>query len=303
MKMHADEVHTDAALARRLVEAQFPQWAGLAVEPVASSGTDNTIYRLGGELAVRLPRRSHNVGQLEKERRWLPVLAPLLPLAVPRPLAAGAPGAGYPFTWSIFTWLEGETATLERLADPARTANDLARFVAALQRIDPEDGPPPGRHNSFRGVPLSTRDEPTRRAISSLSGSIDAGAAASIWDAALRAPGWTGPPVWIHGDLDSRNLLVREGRLSAVLDFGCLGVGDPAYDVMVAWKLVPAEARDAFRTELSVDAATWARARGLALSQALIALEYYTLETNPVLVREAQRWTAEVLADRPSTGR
>lgn len=293
----------DAALARRLVEAQFPQWADLPVEPVASSGTDNAIYRLGREMAVRLPRRAHNVGQLEKERRWLPVLAPLLPLAVPLPLAAGEPGAGYPFTWSIFTWLEGETATLERLADPERTANDLARFVAALQRIDPTDGPPPGEHNSFRGVPLSTRDAPTRRAISSLMGSIDADASASIWEEALRAPDWTGPPVWLHGDLDSRNLLAREGRLSGVLDFGCLGVGDPAYDVMAAWKLVPAETRDAFRTGLSVDEGTWVRARGLALSQALIALEYYTLETNPVLVREARRWTAEVLADRTSTGR
>ena len=223
-----------------------------------------------------------------------------MPLAVPVPLALGEPADGYPFVWSIYTWLEGETATVERIADPDQAATDLARFVAALQRIDPTDGPPPGEHNSFRGEPLASRDESTRNAISTLSGSIDVDAVTAVWDAALGAPDWPGAPVWIHGDLDSRNLLVREGRLSAVIDFGCLGVGDPACDVMVAWKLLSTETRDIFRAELSVDEATWARGRGWALSQALGALAYYTLETNPVLVGEAHRWMAEVLADRAS---
>jgi aminoglycoside phosphotransferase (APT) family kinase protein len=252
---------------------------------------------------VRLPRREKNTRQLDKERRWLPRLAPLLPLAIPVPLAIGKPDEGYPFEWSIYPWLEGETATVDRIADLGQAATDLARFVAALQRVDPTDGPSPGEHNSSRGVPLATRDESTRAAITSLRGTIDVGAVTAAWEAALRAPEWERPPVWIHGDLDSRNLLVEQGRLSAVIDFGCLGVGDPACDVMVAWKVLSADTRDLFRAELSVDGATWTRGRGWALSQALIALSYYTLETNAVLVREAHRWMAEVLADHASPSR
>jgi len=295
--MHADEVDTDAALVGRLLAAQFPQWAALPIESVPFFGTDNAIYRLGENMAVRLPRRQKNTEQLEKELRWLPRLAPLLPLVIPVPLAVGEPADGYPFEWSIYTWLEGETATVARIGDLSQAATDLAQFVAALQRVDPTDGPPPGAHNSFRGVPLSTRDEPTRAAIASLGGTIDLSAVTAAWEAALRAPEWRLPPVWIHGDLDARNLLVEQGRLSAVIDFGCLGVGDPACDVMVAWKLFDADARAIFRAELAVDEATWTRGRGWALSQALIALSYYTPETNPVLVREAGRWMVEVLAD------
>ncbi len=297
-KMHADEVDTDAALVGRLLAEQFPQWAGLRIEPVPSPGTDNALYRLGDDMVVRLPRRQVDIERLEKERRWLPRLAPLLPLAIPIPLAIGEPGEDYPFAWSIYSWLKGETATVERIADLGQAATDLAQFVAALQHVDPTEGPPPGEHNSLRGVPLAARDEMTRTAIASLGGTIDIGSVTAAWEAALRAPEWRRPPVWIHGDLDSRNLLVERGRLSAVIDFGCLGVGDPACDVMVAWKILSADTRDIFRTALAVDESTWARARGWALSQALGALSYYTLETNPVLVREAQRWMAEVLADQ-----
>ena len=295
--MHADEVPTDVPLVRGLFAAQFPQWAALPVEPVPSWGTDNALYRLGGDLAVRLPRREVNTEPLDKERRWLPRLAPLLPLAIPVPLAVGEPADGYPFTWSVYSWLEGETATVERVADLGQAATDLAQFLGALQRFDPTDGPPPGAHNWFRGLPLATMDEATRAAIRSLGETIDVGAVTAAWEAALQAPEWQHPPVWIHGDLDARNLLVERGRLSAVIDFGCLGVGDPAWDVMVAWKVLSADTRDIFRTELSVDDATWARARGGALSHALGALSYYTPETNPVLVLEAERWLAEVLAD------
>jgi aminoglycoside phosphotransferase (APT) family kinase protein len=296
-KMHADEVHTDIPLVRGLIAAQFPQWAELAIETVPSWGTDNALYRLGDDMVVRLPRRRHNTAHLEKERRWLPRLAPLLPLAIPVPLGAGEPAERYPFAWSIYSWLEGETANVDPIADLGQAATGLAHFVAALQRFDPADGPPPGAHNSFRGVPLAARDEDTRSAIGSLAGTLDVGAATAVWETALRAPTWRRAPVWIHGDLDSRNLLVKDGRLSAVIDFGCLGLGDPAYDVMVAWKILSADTRDIFRNALSVDEATWARSRGLTLSQALMALNYYTSESNPVLVREAQRWLATVLAD------
>jgi aminoglycoside phosphotransferase (APT) family kinase protein len=295
--MHADEVAVDANLVRRLVASQFPQWTDLALEPVRFFGTDNAIYRLGDELAVRLPRRRKNVVQLEKERRWLPQLAAHLPLAIPVPLAAGRPGDGYPFEWAVYRWLQGEVATDAPLADLARTASDLAAFVAALQEVDPTGGPPPGEHNSFRGEALAARDEGARAAIAALAGQIDGAAATAVWEAALAAPEWKRAPVWIHGDLDARNVLVVNGGISAVIDFGTLGIGDPACDVMVAWKLLSAETRESFRSLLAVDDATWARARGWAVSQAVIALAYYTLETNPVLVREARRWLAEVLAD------
>jgi aminoglycoside phosphotransferase (APT) family kinase protein len=200
----------------------------------------------------------------------------------------------------VYRWLRGEDATVDRVLDPGRLALDLARFVRALQRIDPTRGPAPGEHNAFRGVPLATRDARTRAAIDLLRDSIDADAVTAVWESALRAPEWERPPVWIHGDLDPRNLLVDEGRLSAVIDWGCLGVGDPACDVMAAWKALPADTREVFRAELRVDESTWARAHGWALSQALIALSYYTMETNPVLVLEARRWLVEVLADRAS---
>jgi aminoglycoside phosphotransferase (APT) family kinase protein len=300
-KLHADEVDTDVSLVGRLLAAQFPQWAGLPIRPVPSWGTDNALYRLGDDMVARLPRRERTVETFQKERRWLPRLAPLLPLDVPVPLADGMPAEGYPFEWSVYRWLRGQDATVQPVTDPSQLATDLAQFVAALQQIDTAGGPSPGEHNFFRGEPLAARDASTRAAIVSLRAAIDVDAVTAVWESALRSPEPDHPPVWIHGDLDSRNLLVEEGRLSGVIDWGGLGVGDPACDVMVAWKVLSANTRDLFRTALSVDESTWARARGWALSQALGALSYYTLETNPVLVLEAQRWMTEILADPGST--
>jgi aminoglycoside phosphotransferase (APT) family kinase protein len=296
----------DAALVSRLLAAQFPQWAGFPIEPVDSAGTDNAIYRLGDDLAVRLPRIPKAAGQVAKEHRCLPRLAPLLPLAIPVPLGKGSPAEGYPWHWSVCRWITGETATLERLADPRRAAIALARFVPALQRIDPDGGPPCGPHNEFRGVPLAMRDLPTHAAIAALRGTLDTAAAAAAWEAALRAPAWQGPAVWLHGDLHSGNLLAERGRLSAVSDFGLLAVGDPACDLMVAWTLLPAETRRGFRAALPVDDATWARARGWALSFGLIALAGH-LNTSPVLAGIARHAVDEALADHvadraPGTG-
>jgi aminoglycoside phosphotransferase (APT) family kinase protein len=284
MRMHADEVDIDPALVRRLVDTQFPRWAGLPIEPVPFFGTDNAIYRLGAELSVRLPRREKNVETLDKELHWLPMLAPLLPVAIPAPVAIGRPGDGYPFTWAVYGWVDGEPA-----GDSPVDVNELATFIAALRRIDASDGPAPGAHNAFRGEPIRRRDAAVRAEADQ--------AALAVWEEALAAPDWAGDPVWIHGDLDGRNVLLENGRLVGVIDFGCLGVGDPACDVMVAWKLLSATDRQRFRTALSVDDATWARARGWALSQALGALSYYTDENNPLLVREARRWLVEVVAD------
>jgi aminoglycoside phosphotransferase (APT) family kinase protein len=295
-KMHVDEVDTDVSLVVRLLTAQFPQWADLPIKPVPSAGTDNALYRLGDDMAVRLPRIHWAAGQVNKEHEWLPRLAPFLPLAIPMPLAKGEPGEGYPWHWSVCRWLEGENATSERIANPRQAAIDLAQFVAALQQIDATGGPPPGPDNSYRGEPLAMRDTGTREAIATLRGMLDAKAATALWNAAIEAPAWHGPPVWIHGDLQSGNLLAVDGRLSAVIDFGCLGVGDPACDVMAAWLFLPAETRAVFRNALQVDDATWARGRGWALWFGLIALPYYQ-STNPVLAGIARRAIEEVLAD------
>jgi aminoglycoside phosphotransferase (APT) family kinase protein len=295
--MHANELEIDADLVRRLLASQFPEWAELPLEPVLPWGTENALYRLGDDMVVRLPRRDSTAGTLEKELRWLPRLASGLPLAVPVPLGIGQPVDGYPPVWSVYSWLPGETATDAPGADERQLAIDLVQFLSALQQIDSTGGPPPGAHNFYRGCPLALRDESTRASIAALASTIDADRVTASWEGALRTSEWESDGVWVHGDLDARNLLVADGRLDAVIDWGGLGVGDPACDVMVAWKMFTGDARELFRSELAVDDATWARARGWVLSQALIALSYYTRETNAVLVQEAERWMAEVLVE------
>jgi aminoglycoside phosphotransferase (APT) family kinase protein len=295
-KMHVDEVDTSVDLVRRLLATQFPRWAGLPIAPVPSAGTDHALYRLGNDMVVRLPRIDWAVGQAAREAQWLPRLAPSLPLAIPAPLAQGMPGAGYPWSWSIYQWLPGANATPDQVTDRQRAAQDLAEFILALQQIDPKDGLRCGLHHASRGEPLAMRDAATRAALTDLEGLIDTAAAAAAWEAALRAPAWSEPPVWIHGDLHAGNLLAYQGRLSAVIDFGCLSVGDPATDVMTAWLYLDADTRDLFRTALAVDDATWARGRGWALSVGLIALPYYR-RSNPILASIALRAIDEVLAD------
>jgi aminoglycoside phosphotransferase (APT) family kinase protein len=299
VRMHADEVDTDVSLVRRLLAAQFPDWAELPIVPVPSAGTDNALYRLGDRMVVRLPRIGWATGQVDKEARWLPRLAPHLPLAVPVPVATGEPAEGYPWRWSVAPWLAGEDAAAAPIADLVEAARELAGFVAALQRIDPADGPPARGH--ARGMPLAVRDEDTRKAIAALEGDIDTAAATAAWDAALRAPASTGSPVWYHGDILPGNILVVGGRVRAVIDFSALGVGDPACDLMIAWNLFSGESRDAYRSALAVDDAMWARGRGHALSQALQFIPYYR-DTNPRGVAVARRAVSEVLADLASDG-
>ena len=295
-KMHVDEVDTNVSLVVRLLITQFPQWANLPIEPVHSAGTGNALYRLSNDMVVRLPRIPWAVEQVDKEQKWLPRLAPLLPLNIPVPLAKGKPSESYPWHWSVYRWLEGEDATTEPIADPRQAATDLAQFITALQQIEATGGPAPGRHNFYRGVPLAMRDQQTRAAIAALHDVLDADEVTTVWDAAIEVPAWNGMPVWLHGDLHSGNLLVQQGRLSAVIDFGGLGVGDPACDVMAAWLFLSAESRAVFRALLQVDDATWARGRGWALSFGLIALPYYQA-TNPVLAGTARRAINEALTD------
>jgi aminoglycoside phosphotransferase (APT) family kinase protein len=293
--MHPDELDITVTVVRRLLARQFPEWANLPIEPVEPRGTDNALFRLGDDMVARLPRHERTVETLIRERQWLPALAPQLPLDVPISLAAGQPSDGYPWTWSIYCWLEGQAAIESPVQDIREAALDLARFIRALHRIDAAGGPPPAPANFLRGAPLRLLVPSLRAFVAALRDPIDSAIAA--FEAGLESPEWTGPPVWIHGDLDARNLLVRDGRLSAVIDFGCVGVGDPACDVAVAWKMLSRPARDVFRDELAVDDDTWARARGWIAWQAIGALSYYTLETNPVLVREAERWLEELVVD------
>jgi aminoglycoside phosphotransferase (APT) family kinase protein len=292
---HDEKVNIDVSLVSRLVSTQFPQWADLPIKPVEFDGWDNTTFRLGEDMSVRLPSAERYILQVDKEHRWLPKLASHLPLPIPVPLVKGKPGEGYPFPWSVYRWIEGEPATIERIEDLAGFATTLADFLTALQRVDPTGGPPPGPHNFFRGGPLTVYDAETRQAVAALEGKIDTAAASAVWEAALKAT-WHGSPVWFHGDVAWGNLLVKEGRLSAVIDFGTSGVGDPSCDLAIAWTLFGGESRDTFRAALQLDDATWARGRGWTLWKALITLAAH-IDTNPSKAGIARLVIDEVLAD------
>ncbi len=266
-----EEVVIDAAIVRRLVAAQFPQWADLPITQVEPGGWDNRTFHLGAEMKVRLPSASAYALQAEKEYTWLPRLAAHLPLRIPTPLALGQPGEGYPWPWAIYRWLDGDVATTERILDERQFAATLADFLIALQGIDPAGGPLPGPHNFYRGGSLAVYDEETRQAIAALDGAIDTAAVTEVWDAALAAK-WRAAPVWVHGDVAAGNLLVENGQLSAVIDFGSSAVGDPACDLAIAWTLFSGDSREAFRAALPLDSATWARGRGWTLWKALITL-------------------------------
>jgi aminoglycoside phosphotransferase (APT) family kinase protein len=287
----AADVQVDVSLVRRLIAAQFPQWASLAVEPVESPGWDNTIFRLGSHLAVRLPRRRVSAEHVSNEHQWLPVLAPHLPLPVPMPLGRGKPGEGYPCQWTVCQWLTGELAALTRVADMTRAATSLARFIAALQAIDPAGG----SVHEFRGLSLAAHADNTEAAATVLQDSVDISSVLRVWEEVLAAPAWTGQPVWMHGDLHPANLLVERGELSGVIDFGLLGVGDPACDLTVAWTYLSADAREVFRGVLAVDDATWSRGRGWALQFGLRAAAYSA--DNPVLDNIGRYTLAQILAD------
>jgi aminoglycoside phosphotransferase (APT) family kinase protein len=293
--VHENEASIDVSLVRRLVRAQFPRWADLPVKPVEVGGWDNRTFHLGEHMTVRLPSAESYVAQVEKEHRWLPELAPHLPLPIPVPLAKGIPAKGYPWPWSVYRWIEGETATVGRIGDLVEFATTLAGFLVALQRVDPTGGPPPGPHNFFRGGSRLVYDAETRQALAALEGEIDTRAALAVWEAALDAA-WHGPPVWFHGDLAWGNLLVEEGRLSAVIDFGTSGVGDPSCDLAISWTLFGGESREAFRAVLQPDDATWARGRGWTLWKALITLAG-SANSGSQDPREPRHVIDEVLAD------
>jgi len=296
MKMHADEANIDPDLVRRLVRGQFPQWAHLPVERLASGGTVNAVYRLGDTLTVRLPLTSGGTRDLEWERRWLARLAPALPVTIPTVVAMGEPAEGYPWAWAVHEWIDGDTPVEGRVARPEQLARDLAEFMMAMRKVGLDDGP-----SAYRGVPLHTVDRSTRAAIEALRHTdepFDADAIADAWAAALAAPAWSSAPCWVHSDLMPSNLLVTADRLTGVLDFATAGVGDPACDLIPAWNLLPSGARDVFRDAVDVDDAMWTRGLGWALSMAVIQLPYYRT-TNAVISANARHVITEVLLAQP----
>ena len=271
-KLRAGKFNVDVPLVQRLVGTQFPQWADLPIRAVDNDGWDNWTFHLGDRMKVRLPSAMGYSEQAEKEARWLPKLAPRLPLPVPVPVGIGQAAEGYPCSWSIYEWLEGEPTRREAVDDPVQFGWDLAKFLIALQRIDTTGGPPPGQHNFFRGADvMSVYGDEARQSVDKLADVIDASAAHEVLDAAEAAV-IVEQPVWIHGDIAVGNLLVRDGRLGAVIDFGGCAVGDPACDLVITWVFLDGAGRDAFRLSVPADEAMWARARGWALWKAALVL-------------------------------
>lgn len=279
-------------LVKNLITTQFPQWKHLPVKAVEHSGWDNRTFHLGDKLLARLPSAAAYAAQVDKEHRWLPILGPLLPLPIPAPVAMGAPGDGYPWKWSVYRWLEGKSAVCATITDLSECAKSLAQFLHALQQIDTTGGPQPGSHNFSRGGSLAVYDNETRQAIKVLAGKINTDMVTEIWQSAL-ATRWQGAPVWVHGDVSPGNLLVQEGRLSAVIDFGGLAVGDPACDLAIAWTLFEGQSSKVFRETLALDDDTWARGRAWALWKALAGLT----ETNTAEGEHCWRIIKAIVAD------
>jgi aminoglycoside phosphotransferase (APT) family kinase protein len=289
--MPAEEVEIDEALVRRLLESQFPQWAGLALRPLPALGWDNRIYRLGPDLVVRLPRRQLGADLIVNEHRFLPELSKSLPVPTPVPLGQGRPAEGYPWPWSVCPWIPGVMAAEAPLADETAVAEDLGRFIAALHHPAPSDCP----HNPYRSVPLSGRDALTRSALSELAGTVDTTRAAAVWSEALTVAPWTGPPLWLHGDLHPANLLVKDARLSGVIDFGDLCGGDPAVDLVSAWMLFSPTARKRFAATVAVDSNTWQRGRAWALAISLACIA--NSADNPLIASVGRRGVEAVLQE------
>lgn len=288
-------INIDTSLVHRLIKSQFPQWASLPIRPVENSGWDNRTFHLGSEMVIRLPSGSCYADQVKKEQYWLPRLAPHLSLSIPTPIALGQPSADYPWHWSIYRWLPGQTASKNCIDDMNLFAEDLAKFLLELQSIDSAGGPPAGKHSFYRGGSLTTYDKETQQAIKLLGNQIDAKTIAAIWEESLSSS-WQREPVWIHGDIAVGNLLVEKARLRAVIDFGQLAIGDPACDLVIAWSFFKDESRKVFRGKLNLDRATWSRARGWALWKALIVSAKLS-GTNPDAIEASWKVIDEILLD------
>jgi aminoglycoside phosphotransferase (APT) family kinase protein len=290
-RMHEDEVAVEDGTVRALLRKQFPDWADESLQRIEDSGTDNAIYRLGETMGIRMPRIHWAEAQIDKEHRWLNLLAGGLPVPIPVPLATGRPGHGYPFPWLVYPWLDGISLDQVILDSWDDLARDVAEFLLALQRVPRAGGPPP-RH---RGTPMAQHDPTVQWGLERVKDVIDVDLAYRIWARALEAGDWPNDPVWVHGDLLPGNLLVRDQRLCGVIDWSGAGVGDPACDAMVAWSLPP-QARRTFRRAVGFDDATWARARGWVVEQTILYIPYYE-RTLPLQADQARQRLQAALED------
>jgi aminoglycoside phosphotransferase (APT) family kinase protein len=293
-KMHENELEIDEQLVQALIKEQCPQWAMLPLSRIKSSGTDNALFRLGSEYVVRLPRIDWEVGsnlkKINKEYEWLPRIASFLKIAISEPIFKGLPDESYPWPWIITKWIKGEIPDFEIKNEYELLAIDLADFLNEFHKIKLTHGP-----MSRRGVTLKEVDEETRTAIDDLQGEIDIQSVTALWKDFLNIPYWHHDPVWVHGDFLPGNILILNNRLSGVLYFSDVGIGDPACDLVIAWCLLNSTSRKIFKNHLeNIDEDTWQRGRGWALSIALIMLPYY-MHTNPTLTALARRIIKTVL--------
>lgn len=262
-----------ANLAAKLISDQFPEYAHLPVASVEKQGHDNRTYHLGNDLLIRMPTAESYALKVPKEQKLLPQLAPYLSVKIPVPIKMGSPSKYYPYHFSIYRWLSGRSINLLFLSDETllSLAYDLAKFLKELESIHNIEGPMPGQHNWWRGDHLSVYDEGARGQIAKLEGVIDSDAALKLWLQACKTK-WSKPPVWVHGDFAIGNMLLENGRLSAIIDFGGMALGDPACDLVIAWTYLKEKAREIFIEEMALDEDTWLRARGWALWKATYEL-------------------------------
>lgn len=298
MSLHQNEVSVDEALVRSLLESQRPEWADLPLSP-AGAGTDNTMYRLGDDLLVRLPRTADTARSVRKEQEWLPRLAPFLACPVPEPVHAGTPANAFPLVWSVYRWIDGDEAGPDTVRDWAAFGADLATLVRELHDIDLMGATRADNLSWYRGGSLQACDRWISRCLddcrATVGTELDVETLEKLWRAALALPEPSGPHVWLHGDLKPTNLLVRKGRLSAVIDFGCLSVGFPDAEHSTVWDLPP-EARQVYRNTLDLDDLTWARARAWAIAVGVSGISYYW-RTYPAFVAECRARLQAILAD------
>ena len=281
------EITTQIATA--LIAEQFPQFSHLHISPVDHGGNDNRTFHLGSEMSIRLPSGEEYVRQVKKEQEWLPKIAPHLPLPIPQPIAMGMPSKCYPWNWSIYKWLEGESANSIELSDAhlETIAIQIAQFLNEFHKFDGAGAPAPGLHNWWRAAHTSIYDAETRSLIEKLKNLVDVDNASKLWQRAINSK-WNRDPVWVHGDVASGNLLVKDNRLAAVIDFGCMGIGDPACDLTIAWTFFRGKSREIFRANLHLDEETWARARGWAIWKALYEVSVIEDQNGAALAKQRQ---------------
>jgi aminoglycoside phosphotransferase (APT) family kinase protein len=289
--MHRDEVNITTELIRTLLTQQFPAWADLPLKLMRPEGTDNAMYRLGNDKLLRLPRIIGSAENIAKEAKWLPKLATHLPIAVPEIIGKGAPTPDYPFSWLICRYIEGNNPSPKTQFAPHQAAIDLGHFVAAMQKIDTNGAP-----KCQRGMHPSIRDAATRKSINLLDDIYDVRMLTDLWEKIIATPTWSGPPVWIHGDLHAGNILIEGDLISAVVDFGLAGVGSPAADMMAAWTLLTPETREIFRSIVQPDDATWMQGRCWAFTMGVLAYPYYK-DTNPIFANIAKRALDQAIVD------